>query len=284
MQTVLGWKRILGALTIVGCLANLASCSVSKKSTSNEALKGVITEKYAGFRDAMKRKDPEFFEALYTRNSVFYHLEHNTIGNTEIARDFGKMMENDVVISCQPVDVEVYGDAAFEIGNATITKGGDVIARERYIVIWKYEGGDWKIDKDIPIKVKPKAESEPKESAQVGSLLVEKYEQLAQSAPDISTDNVKVWTLKKDQTIRVNLVEMKGELTRHLHPDADHSLMVVKGKVKAEVGDRVEVLGQGDFISIPQGVPHKYTTITETALLTSMDAPYYDPAKTQRLE
>lgn len=162
----------MALFTVLVCLMNLASCSVSNKSTSNEALKGVIAEKYTGFREAMERKDPGFFEALYTRDSVFYHLDHNTIGNIEIAKDFGTMMDNDVVISCQPVDVEVYGDAAFEIGNATITKGGGVVARERYIVIWKYVDGDWKIDKDVPIKVNANANDEGgnRAPAQAGGL------------------------------------------------------------------------------------------------------------------
>lgn len=115
-------------------------------------------------------------------------------------------------------------------------------------------------------------------------LLLKKYQDIIQTKPNISAPNVKVWTLKKDETIRVNLVEMKGELSKHLHPDADHSLLVINGTVKAIVGDKTEILEQGDFISIPKNVPHKYITITTTALLVSMDAPYYDSKKTVRLE
>jgi quercetin dioxygenase-like cupin family protein len=95
---------------------------------------------------------------------------------------------------------------------------------------------------------------------------------------------VRVWNLKKDSTIRINLVEMRGELSKHMHPDADHSLIVIKGKVKVLVGNKISILEQGDFISIPKNVPHKYWTLTKTALLASMDAPYYDPKKTIRLE
>ncbi|WP_347924255.1 cupin domain-containing protein [Pontimicrobium sp. SW4] len=94
----------------------------------------------------------------------------------------------------------------------------------------------------------------------------------------------RVWNLKKDNTIRINLVEMKGELTKHIHPDADHSLIVIEGKVKVLVGEKIYYLEKGDFISIPKNIPHKYWTITKTALLASMDAPYYDPKKTIRLE
>ncbi len=96
--------------------------------------------------------------------------------------------------------------------------------------------------------------------------------------------SARVWNLKKDKTIRINLVEMKGELKKHKHPDAEHSLIVIKGKVKVLVGDEVFILKQGDFISIPKNMPHKYWTISKKALLASMDAPYYDPKKTIYLE
>lgn len=107
-----------------------------------------------------------------------------------------------------------------------------------------------------------------------------RYEKLISRNPDIEGQNVKVWTIRQDDTIRINLVEMSGELRLHTHPDADHSLMVLKGQVKVEADGKHFVVGAGDFISIPKNVPHKYWSITQTSMLVSMDAPYYDPAKT----
>lgn len=140
-------------LIALSFIALATSCAASNQSISNAKLKTLISEKYTGFREAMETKDPAFFERLYTQDAVFYHVGYNTVGDLDISRDFAKMMENDVVISCQPVDVEVYGNAAFEIGKATVKKSGETIAHERYIVIWKNVNGDWKIDKDVPIKV-----------------------------------------------------------------------------------------------------------------------------------
>ena len=102
--------------------------------------------------------------------------------------------------------------------------------------------------------------------------------------PGIENENVKVWNIKKTDLIRINLVEMSGELSKHKHPDAEHSLVVLEGEVKAMVGDSIVTLLKGDFISIPKNVPHKYWTITSKAYLVSMDAPYYDADKTVRLE
>jgi len=108
--------------------------------------------------------------------------------------------------------------------------------------------------------------------------------QLKSQNPDIEGKNVRVWNIRQDDSIRINLVEMSGELGLHKHPDADHSLMILEGKVRAQVGEKMIELEKGDFISIPANVPHKYWSITETALLVSMDAPYYDPRKTISLE
>jgi quercetin dioxygenase-like cupin family protein len=110
------------------------------------------------------------------------------------------------------------------------------------------------------------------------------FEHIIGRTPDISGDNVKVWNIKQNETIRINLVEMSGELSLHKHPDAEHSLIVLTGRVLARVGDRMVELVKGDFISIPANVPHKYWSMTKTAMLVSMDAPYYDPKKTISLE
>lgn len=110
-------------------------------------------------------------------------------------------------------------------------------------------------------------------------------------APDISTPHSKVWTMRRtklqsynlDAHARTNLVEMCGRLPYHVHPDAEHTLLVVKGRVCAWSGTEAHVLDEGDYISIPAGVPHKYETLTETALLLSFDAPAYDPAKSEKV-
>lgn len=110
------------------------------------------------------------------------------------------------------------------------------------------------------------------------------YEKLISEKPDIEGVNVRVWKIRQNQTIRINLVEMTGELPLHKHPDADHSLMVLEGQVRVQIADKFIVMGSGDFISIPADVPHKYWSLTVKSILLSMDAPYYDPQKTITLE
>lgn len=93
-----------------------------------------------------------------------------------------------------------------------------------------------------------------------------------------------LWTLKKTAIFRVNVVKMTGVSKRHKHPDAEHSILVIKGKIRAEINGQLVKLKKGDLLSIPAGVPHKYTVKGRKAIIVSMDAPYYDPGKTIILE
>jgi len=114
--------------------------------------------------------------------------------------------------------------------------------------------------------------------------LLTEFKSVVSKPPAISGKNVRVWNVRQNDTIRINLVEMSGELALHKHPDADHSLVVLEGEVRVQIADKKIVVRKGDFISIPANVPHKYWSLTKTAMLMSMDAPYYDPAKTVSLE
>jgi len=109
------------------------------------------------------------------------------------------------------------------------------------------------------------------------------FKEIIIQSPEIKGDNIKVWSIRKTDVIRINLIEFTGSLARHKHPDADHSIMILEGKVEVGVGDDRLILSEGDFLSIPKNVPHEYKSISEKSYFVSMDAPYYDPAKTIRL-
>ena len=93
-----------------------------------------------------------------------------------------------------------------------------------------------------------------------------------------------LWTFKKTEILRINVVKMEGESKLHKHPDADHTVLVIKGRIQAEVDGKNIKLKKGDMISIPAGMPHKYSIKGKKAIIVSMDAPYYDPGKTIILE
>lgn len=77
---------------------------------------------------------------------------------------------------------------------------------------------------------------------------------------------------------------MEGTGKLHKHPDADHTILVIKGVILAEINGKKIFLRKGDMISIPAGMPHKYKVKGRKAIIVSMDAPYYNPDKTIILE
>lgn len=57
-----------------------------------------------------------------------------------------------------------------------------------------------------------------------------------------------------EMNIRVNRLEER--IKRHTHPTSDHFLYVIKGQIELSVGDERRVVGAGDFVTIPRGMPH----------------------------
>ena len=97
---------------------------------------------------------------------------------------------------------------------------------------------------------------------------------------------MRLWPLHSTADSRMNYVEVTGCSSLHFHPDADHKLYVLEGKVAVTAGTNTTIATVGDLIIIPKGVRHCYDVPTrgERALLLTFDAPPYDPRKTVQLE
>ncbi|MGO4310764.1 cupin domain-containing protein [Pseudomonas sp. KB_15] len=111
--------------------------------------------------------------------------------------------------------------------------------------------------------------------------VVKKQQSVMASPPGWNDPSDRGWTLIKTADKRVNLVEMFSELKNHSHPDADHSLILLSGSARVVTPTEDRILKTGDYVSIPQNVPHKYYVEgQQSALFISFDAPAYDSAKT----
>ena len=95
-----------------------------------------------------------------------------------------------------------------------------------------------------------------------------------------------LWPLYSSPEARLNYFEVTGRTGLHYHPDADHRLYVLEGKMVVTAGTNTVTAVPGDFIVIPRGVRHSYDVAAkgERALLLTFDAPPYDPRKTVNLE
>ena len=97
---------------------------------------------------------------------------------------------------------------------------------------------------------------------------------------------MRLWPLQATPDSRMNYVEVSGRSALHFHPDADHKLYVLEGRVLVLAGTNATVARVGDLIVIPKGVRHAYDVPEkgQRALLLTFDAPPYDPKKTVTLE
>ncbi len=61
----------------------------------------------------------------------------------------------------------------------------------------------------------------------------------------------------------VKLAKVKGEFVWHSHANEDEMFLIIKGQIRMEMRDNVEVLGPGEFIIIPRGVEHNPKTVDD---------------------
>jgi len=95
-----------------------------------------------------------------------------------------------------------------------------------------------------------------------------------------------LWPLYSTPEARLNYFEVTGRTALHFHPDAEHRLYVLEGKLVVIAGTNNTTAAVGDFIVIPRGVRHCYdvTVPGDRALLLTFDAPPFDPRKTVNIE
>ncbi len=65
----------------------------------------------------------------------------------------------------------------------------------------------------------------------------------------------------------IMVVKVKGEFIWHSHPDTDDFFMVLKGRLRIELRDRVVELGPGEVFVVPAGVDHRPVAEEETHIL-----------------
>ena len=115
-----------------------------------------------------------------------------------------------------------------------------------------------------------------------GAALIIHRDDVMRDRKENSTSPMRLWPLHATPESRMNYVEVLGRSAPHFHPDADHKLYVLEGKVVVIAGTNTTTAVVGDLIVIPKGVRHCYDVPAkgERALLLTFDAPPYDPKKT----
>jgi mannose-6-phosphate isomerase-like protein (cupin superfamily) len=72
-----------------------------------------------------------------------------------------------------------------------------------------------------------------------------------------------LWPLYATPEAKLNYFAVTGHTPLHFHPDAEHRLYVLEGKVLVTAGTNTTLASVGDFIVIPRGVRHSYDVMTK---------------------
>jgi uncharacterized protein (TIGR02246 family) len=104
------------------------------------------------FTAAFKRGDAAAMASLYTPQGQLLPANSDFVRGTEAIRAFWQSVMDMGLkdATLETVEVEAHGDTAIEVGRYRLFAGGGALADQgKYIVIWKNEGGRWKLHRDI---------------------------------------------------------------------------------------------------------------------------------------
>ena len=104
------------------------------------------------FMTSFGRQDAAGMASLYTASGCVMPANSEVLSGTANVKAFWQgafeMGLKEAVL--ETVELEEHGDTAIESGRYTLKADGGAVADQgKYIVIWKNDGGTWKLHKDI---------------------------------------------------------------------------------------------------------------------------------------
>ncbi|MFN2453055.1 MAG: SgcJ/EcaC family oxidoreductase [Pyrinomonadaceae bacterium] len=114
-----------------------------------------ITSANQNFMDAFKRGDAAGIAALYTDEATLLPPDNPMMSGREAIQSFwqGAMNMGIKEAKLETVEVEVEGNLASEVGSFALTvrpeSGEGTTLTGKYVVVWKNQGGTWKLHVDI---------------------------------------------------------------------------------------------------------------------------------------
>ncbi len=104
------------------------------------------------FMNTFARGDAAGMGALYTENGQLLPSNSDFVKGRKAIQAFWKGAMDMGIKSAklETIDLEEHGDSAYEVGKYTLSgAGGQLMDQGKYIVIWKKQGGEWKLHRDI---------------------------------------------------------------------------------------------------------------------------------------
>jgi uncharacterized protein (TIGR02246 family) len=104
------------------------------------------------FMEAFARQDAAGMAGMYTADGQLMPANSDFVSGTSAIEQFwgGAMGMGIRTAKLETVELEAHGETAVEVGKYTL--GGDegqTLDQGKYVVVWKNDGGTWKLHRDI---------------------------------------------------------------------------------------------------------------------------------------
>ena len=112
------------------------------------------------FMATFGQQDAAGMASLYTANGQLLPANSDVVSGAAGIQAFwqGAFDQGLWEAVLETVELEDHGDTATEVGRYTLTADGGAVADQgKYIVIWKNDGGAWKLHRDIWTTSQPPA-------------------------------------------------------------------------------------------------------------------------------
>ena len=129
----------------------LAAATLASLPARADAVRDAVQAGNKAFIAAFLRGDSAAISQLYTESAqVIGPGQPVARGRAEIQAAWQKAIDSGVKeVKLETLDVESAGDLAYETGNVRLVAKDGKIDQARYLVVWKREGGRWKLHRDI---------------------------------------------------------------------------------------------------------------------------------------
>ena len=121
-------------------------------TSSNNELRNAIAAANRNQMDTFGRGDAEGMAKLYTATGQLLPTNSDFVTGGQAIQEFfqGGMDVGIKTIELETVELEGDGDTAIEVGRGTLRgEAGQVLDKQKYVLIWKREGGQWKLHRVI---------------------------------------------------------------------------------------------------------------------------------------
>ncbi len=143
-------KGISICAAIVILLALGVYCDALNAAEKDDALKA-IEEANATFAAAYEKGDAKAVSKMYTEMGQLFPPNSDIVeGRPEIEKFWKSVMAAGIVgVELKTIEVESFGDTIVESGRSTLLgKGGAILDKGKYLVMWKKVGRGWKLHRD----------------------------------------------------------------------------------------------------------------------------------------